>query len=104
VCANCTIATTCGCAYWLSVVQIHGANGYLLDQFWKDSSNKRTDGYGGSIEKQGRWVGAWLRLLGGVCCVKHSAQANCASHILCRTLCAAAARYTVAEAPRALTY
>jgi 2,4-dienoyl-CoA reductase-like NADH-dependent reductase (Old Yellow Enzyme family) len=36
------------------VLQIHGANGYLLDQFWKDSSNKRTDGYGGSIEKQGR--------------------------------------------------
>ena len=35
-------------------VQIHGANGYLLDQFWKDSSNKRTDGYGGSTEKQGR--------------------------------------------------
>jgi hypothetical protein len=35
-------------------VQIHGANGYLLDQFWKDSSNKRTDGYGGSTENKGR--------------------------------------------------
>ena len=30
-------------------VEIHGANGYLLDQFLQDSSNKRTDAYGGSI-------------------------------------------------------
>src|ERR1700756_1714523 len=33
-------------------VEIHGANGYLLDQFAKDGTNKRTDGYGGSIEKR----------------------------------------------------
>src|SRR5258705_3605997 len=32
-------------------VEIHGANGYLLDQFAKDGTNKRTDAYGGSIEK-----------------------------------------------------
>jgi len=32
-------------------VEIHGANGYLLDQFAKDGANKRTDSYGGSIEK-----------------------------------------------------
>ena len=32
-------------------VEIHGANGYLLDQFLKDSANVRTDAYGGSIEK-----------------------------------------------------
>jgi 2,4-dienoyl-CoA reductase-like NADH-dependent reductase (Old Yellow Enzyme family) len=51
------------------VLQIHGANGYLLDQFWKDSSNKRTDGYGGSIEKQGRWVGRTLvACMTGVVC------------------------------------
>src|SRR5208282_1932982 len=31
-------------------VEIHGANGYLLDQFLQDGSNKRTDRYGGSIE------------------------------------------------------
>lgn len=31
-------------------VEIHGANGYLLDQFAKDGTNKRTDAYGGSIE------------------------------------------------------
>ena len=35
-------------------VEIHGANGYLLDQFAKDGSNKRTDQYGGSIENRAR--------------------------------------------------
>lgn len=35
-------------------VEIHGANGYLLDQFARDSSNKRTDQYGGSIENRAR--------------------------------------------------
>ncbi|MGP8120142.1 MAG: alkene reductase [Xanthobacteraceae bacterium] len=35
-------------------VEIHGANGYLLDQFAKDGTNKRTDGYGGSIENRAR--------------------------------------------------
>lgn len=35
-------------------VEIHGANGYLLDQFARDSSNKRTDAYGGSIENRAR--------------------------------------------------
>jgi N-ethylmaleimide reductase len=33
---------------------VHGANGYLLDQFWKDSSNTRTDGYGGSDANKAR--------------------------------------------------
>jgi len=35
-------------------VEIHGANGYLLDQFLQDTSNKRTDQYGGSIENRAR--------------------------------------------------
>ncbi|WP_295981885.1 alkene reductase [uncultured Variovorax sp.] len=35
-------------------VEIHGANGYLLDQFLKNGSNKRTDDYGGSIENRAR--------------------------------------------------
>jgi 2,4-dienoyl-CoA reductase-like NADH-dependent reductase (Old Yellow Enzyme family) len=35
-------------------VEIHGANGYLLDQFLQDSSNRRTDEYGGSIENRAR--------------------------------------------------
>lgn len=35
-------------------VEIHGANGYLLDQFLQDSTNQRTDEYGGSIENRAR--------------------------------------------------
>ena len=35
-------------------VEIHGANGYLLDQFLHDGANRRTDGYGGSIENRAR--------------------------------------------------
>ncbi|TPG41916.1 alkene reductase [Roseomonas nepalensis] len=35
-------------------VEVHAANGYLLDQFLRDGSNKRTDRYGGSIENRAR--------------------------------------------------
>jgi 2,4-dienoyl-CoA reductase-like NADH-dependent reductase (Old Yellow Enzyme family) len=35
-------------------VELHGANGYLLDQFLQDISNQRTDPYGGSIENRAR--------------------------------------------------
>jgi N-ethylmaleimide reductase len=35
-------------------VELHGANGYLQDQFLQDGSNQRTDGYGGSIENRAR--------------------------------------------------
>ena len=35
-------------------VEIHGANGYLLDQFAKDGANHRTDAYGGSVENRAR--------------------------------------------------
>jgi 2,4-dienoyl-CoA reductase-like NADH-dependent reductase (Old Yellow Enzyme family) len=35
-------------------VEIHGANGYLLDQFLQDKTNQRTDAYGGSLEKRAR--------------------------------------------------
>ncbi|VTU12792.1 N-ethylmaleimide reductase [Variovorax sp. SRS16] len=35
-------------------VEVHGANGYLLDQFLKTSSNQRTDDYGGRIENRAR--------------------------------------------------
>ncbi len=35
-------------------VEVHGANGYLLDQFLKRGSNQRTDDYGGSIENRAR--------------------------------------------------
>ena len=35
-------------------VEIHGANGYLLDQFLQDGTNRRTDDYGGSLENRAR--------------------------------------------------
>lgn len=35
-------------------VEIHGANGYLLDQFLQSSTNQRTDRYGGSLENRAR--------------------------------------------------
>ena len=35
-------------------VEVHGANGYLLEQFLRDSANDRTDAYGGSIENRAR--------------------------------------------------
>ncbi|RYD21207.1 MAG: alkene reductase [Verrucomicrobiaceae bacterium] len=37
-------------------VEIHGANGYLIDQFLQDSSNKRTDEYGGPVENRARFL------------------------------------------------
>lgn len=36
-------------------VMIHGSNGYLIDQFLQDVSNRRTDEYGGSIENRTRF-------------------------------------------------
>ncbi|KAJ0405492.1 hypothetical protein ATCC90586_000155 [Pythium insidiosum] len=35
-------------------VEVHGANGYLIDQFLQSSTNKRTDKYGGSFENRAR--------------------------------------------------
>ncbi len=37
-------------------VEIHGANGYLVEQFLRDSSNRRTDIYGGSIPNRARFL------------------------------------------------
>ncbi|MBJ7538714.1 alkene reductase [Marinomonas transparens] len=37
-------------------VEIHGANGYLIDQFLRDGSNQRTDEYGGSLENRARFL------------------------------------------------
>jgi N-ethylmaleimide reductase len=37
-------------------VELHAGNGYLLDQFLQDGSNKRTDSYGGSIENRTRFL------------------------------------------------
>ncbi|MFM9912302.1 MAG: alkene reductase [Methylophilaceae bacterium] len=45
-------------------VEVHSANGYLLDQFLRDASNKRTDQYGGSIPNRTRLL---LEVMATVC-------------------------------------
>ncbi|RPH33467.1 MAG: alkene reductase [Bacteroidales bacterium] len=45
-------------------VELHGANGYLLEQFISPVSNKRTDNYGGSIENRCRFV---IEVVSAVC-------------------------------------
>lgn len=47
-------------------VQLHGANGYLVDQFLRDSTNLRTDRYGGSPENRTRFLREVLEALIGV--------------------------------------
>jgi N-ethylmaleimide reductase len=47
-------ATNCALAAGFDGVEIHAANGYLLDQFLRDGSNQRTDQYGGSVENRVR--------------------------------------------------
>jgi N-ethylmaleimide reductase len=37
-------------------VELHGANGYLIDQFLRDGTNRRTDAYGGSVENRARFL------------------------------------------------
>ena len=37
-------------------VEVHGGNGYLVDQFIQDVSNARTDEYGGSVENRTRFA------------------------------------------------
>ena len=45
-------------------VEVHGANGYLLDQFLRDGTNKRTGPYGGSVENRARLL---LEVIEAVC-------------------------------------
>ncbi len=47
-------------------VEIHGANGYLIDQFLRDGTNKRTDIYGGSLEKRARFLREVTEAVAGV--------------------------------------
>jgi N-ethylmaleimide reductase len=37
-------------------VELHGANGYLIDQFLRDGTNRRSDGYGGSAQNRARFL------------------------------------------------
>ena len=53
--------STCG----FDGVEVHGANGYLLDQFLKTSSNKRRDDYGGTIENRARLLLEVMRAVVG---------------------------------------
>src|SRR5206468_5997455 len=46
-------------------VQVHGANGYLVDQFLRDGANFRTDEYGGSIANRPRFMTEVLEAVGG---------------------------------------
>ena len=46
-------------------VQVHGANGYLVDQFLRDGANFRTDEYGGPVERRIRFMSEVLEALGG---------------------------------------
>lgn len=48
-------------------VEIHAANGYLIDQFLRDSSNKRTDAYGGSRENRARFLLEIAAAVAAVC-------------------------------------
>ena len=45
-------------------VELHGANGYLIDQFLNSGSNRRTDSYGGSIENRARFLHELLESMG----------------------------------------
>jgi len=48
-------------------VEIHAANGYLIEQFLRDSTNKRTDAYGGSRENRARLLLEVAAAVSGVC-------------------------------------
>jgi N-ethylmaleimide reductase len=47
-------------------VQLHAANGYLIDQFLRDGTNQRTDGYGGAVENRIRLLIEVTKTLVGV--------------------------------------
>jgi N-ethylmaleimide reductase len=48
-------------------IEIHAANGYLIEQFLRDSTNKRTDAYGGSCENRARLLLEVIEAVVGVC-------------------------------------
>lgn len=70
-------------------MEIHSANGYLLEQFFRQTANHRSDEYGGSIPNRCRFcleVSCILELLGRIVCAKFDlpyagthVQKNCPS-------------------------
>jgi N-ethylmaleimide reductase len=48
-------------------VEVHAGNGYLLDQFLRDCTNRRTDAYGGSPQNRARLMWEVIRAVAGVC-------------------------------------
>ncbi|KAM0285116.1 hypothetical protein ACHAO9_008947 [Fusarium lateritium] len=55
-CRNFATAATNAITAGFDGVELHGANGYLIDQFTQDNSNHRTDDYGGSVENRSRFA------------------------------------------------
>lgn len=53
------------------MVEVHGANGYLIDQFLRDKTNQRQDVYGGSIQNRARFL---LEVVDAVCEVYPAAR------------------------------
>jgi N-ethylmaleimide reductase len=47
-------------------VEVHGANGYIIDQFLRDGSNRRTDAYGGSLQNRMRLLNEILDAVSGI--------------------------------------
>ena len=52
-------------------VEIHAANGYLIEQFLRDSTNKRTDAYGGSRKNRARFLLEVVEAVAGVWATPH---------------------------------
>ncbi len=50
------VATRHALAAGFDAVELHAANGYLIDQFLRDGTNTRTDAYGGSVENRARFL------------------------------------------------
>ena len=55
-------------------VILHGANGYLPDQFLQDGSNQRTDAYGGSIENRSFLIMCRQRIIKGLKIARNNAN------------------------------
>lgn len=65
-------------SWWHVGMQVHAAHGYIIDQFWKDNTNLRTDAYGGSTANKARCAPCNNHSMSkGVWPSKHSALLRC---------------------------